>query len=189
MNAIKTLAAIIALPLMLCCSGGNDDSSSAIPRRHAYPRLNAYPEQYHTVGINGMTLEVNDSAVITRPGTGWLNISYPRYNATIYISVVATAGKADMAKALENRRQRISLNLNGMPGAVTEIDNGVFSSALILSPEAGNTPVQLLAHDGVTLLLSGTAVLHGNTAPADSIRPTVDAIARDALHMLQNLSR
>ena len=135
--------------------------------------------------------EVNTAAVINRPAPGQLDISYPAYRATVYLTARRLPPER-LESELDNRRERISLNLGGVAAYTEHItsDNGQFECALVTARDAATTPVQFLATDGEGCLISGAAYL-GDLTPgtsADSIAPVVAALQRDIRHALHKLS-
>lgn len=182
MNRLPLLAAAMLLIAASC----TDTSNRPMPRRTAFPRVNLYDTVYTAVRVGDIPVAVNANATTTFPQQGWVDVAYPRYGATLHLSVV-NVSNADMSDAIDNRLQRIALNLGDANGEQFDFTSDDFSCRLIVAPEAGQTPVQLLATNNTTII-SGTAVISGNTTPVDSIRPIVDAIAKDALYLLQNLS-
>ncbi len=171
---------LFALVCLSCHREGND----AVPRRYAYPRLEAYDTVYQRVDVGPVCLDVNADAIIDSPKNGWLNISYPRYGATIFLSATRTD---DIDEAVRNRRQRISLNLGGAQADTRVFSTGDFECMVVESIDAGTTPVQMLAVSRRGIVVSATANIDGPSTPADSIRPIVNALARDAVKMLTNL--
>lgn len=175
---------ILLIALAAILSSCKDKTETATPRRYAYPRLETYEADYSRVGAGPVSFEVNTSATVDSPKTGWLNISYPRYGATFYISTVKPD---DIAGAIANRRQRMSLNLGGAKATSRSFASGKFECMIVESVDAGTTPVQFLAVGDDGIIVSGTATIGGNTAPADSIRPIVTALADEAFKILTTL--
>lgn len=182
MNRLPLLAAAMLLITASC----TDTSNRPMPRRTAFPRVNLYDTIYTAVRVGNVHLAVNAQATTTFPRQQWIDVAYPRYGATLHLSVV-NISTDEMSDAIDNRMQRIALNLGDATAEQFDFSSENFSCRLIVAPEAGQTPVQLLATNNSTII-SGTAVFSGNTTPIDSIRPIVDAIAKDALYLLQNLS-
>lgn len=104
------------------------------PRRYAYPRIEAYDSTYRRVTVGPVSIEVNAAALTDSPKDGWLDIRYPRYGATIYISANRTD---DLPGALANRRQRISLNLGGARAVTHNFVSGDFDCEVVESVDAG----------------------------------------------------
>ena len=167
---------IILFILLVGMSSCRHKDSNVTPRRYAYPRIEAYDSTYRRLTVGPVSIEVNAAAATSSPKDGWLDIYYPRYGATVYLSATHTD---DLPRAIANRRQRISLNLGGA--------SGDFDCEVVESVDAGATPVQILAVSPNGLIISGSANISGTTTPADSIRPIVTALTRDAIHILMSI--
>lgn len=180
---MKNYLLIISI-LIAVMSSCRQKEGDVTPRRYAYPRIDAYDSIYRRVGLGPVSIEVNASATTSSSKDGWLDIHYPRYGATIYLSASHTD---DLPAAIANRRQRISLNLGGAKAATHNFVSGDFDCEVIESVDAGATPVQLLAVSPKGLVISGSANISGSTTPADSIRPIVSALTRDAMQILLSI--
>lgn len=177
---------LLAAAMLIIASSCADTSNRPMPRRTAFPRVNLYDTTYTSVRVNDVTLTVNAQATTTYPRHEWVDVAYPRYGATMHLSVIKV-NAAEMPHAIDNRLQRIALNLGDATAEQFDFETDTYVCRLIVAPEAGQTPVQLLATNNNTII-SGTAVFSGSTTPVDSIRPIVDAIANDALYLLRNLN-
>ena len=132
---------------------------------------------------------VNDSARIEAGGNdGWFDIVYPAYNARINCTLTVTEGDADLARAINNRLERLERNAAGAEGQLTELTSeGGVGCMMIVTPGAVATPVQFLATDSVSRLLSGTLVFSSPGLNPDSVAPAVEAVERDVLYLLTHL--
>lgn len=175
---------ISLIALVFSLSACKDKSATPTPRRYAYPRLEAYGPVYRLVDADLVKFEVNANATVTSPKKGWADIVYPRYGATFYISALKPD---DVTGAIANRRQRMSLNLGGAKATSRSFASGKFDCMIVESVDAGTTPVQFLAVGDDGVIVSGTATIGGNTAPADSIRPIVTALADEAFKILTTM--
>lgn len=156
-----------------------------IPRPKAYPRAALYPAEYSVYALPSAPgeLAVNSSAAVTSPKSGWFDIAYPAYGITVNCTLTEVSAET-LAGVLENRRERMARNLEGSHGEVAQW-SGV---TVIVAPTALRTPVQFLATDSMSYVLSGVAVSNypADTSP-DSIAPYVEAVAEDITHMLKLL--
>ena len=182
-GALYLTSAILIACAAITESCSRSEDVRPLPRREAFPRIDTYDTIYTCRSVGGVALDINAAATVTEPGSGWLDISYPRYNATVHVSVVTATDSAAMDEAVRNRLQRIDLNLGEATATMSRYTAGDFSCRLIVSPDAGRTPVQFLAI-GNDRLISATAVMNGSTTPVDSIRPIVDALAEDARRLI-----
>lgn len=166
--------------------GGHDDT--ATPRRRAYQRIEAYAPEYTAVDSLPVRLLVNSSATVSRPRRDWVNVSYPRYNATIFISVTeADSGNID--DVIANRIERIALNAGDVRVDALDIDNGRFSSTLYDAPAAVAMPLQFVATDGKSLVVSASVFFDNadRITSLDSVAPAIEAIRRDLTTALDSL--
>ena len=175
---------ISLIALVFSLSSCKEKSATPTPRRYAYPRLEAYATDYRLIDAELVKFEVNANATVSSPKSGWVDIEYPRYGATFYISAVKPD---DVAEAIANRQQRMSRNLGGAKATSRSFASGKFDCMILESIDAGTTPVQFLAVGDDGVIVSGTATIVGSTAPADSIRPIVTALADEAFKILTTL--
>ena len=157
-----------------------------MPRPQAWHRIELYPEAY--TEINGMM--INDSARIERGGTdGWFDIVYPAYNVRINCTLTRTGNPERLRSVITNRMERLERNAGGTSGEMTELTSaGGIGSLLMVTPGALATPVQFLATDSTSFVLSGSAVFASPGQSPDSVAPVVEAIERDITYMLSNLN-
>lgn len=183
------LPLICVITLAATCAtacGGHDDT--ATPRRRAYQRIEAYTPEYTAVDSLPIRLLVNSSATVSRPRRDWVNVSYPRYNATVFISVTeADSGNID--DVIANRIERIALNAGDVRVDALDIDNGRFSSTLYDAPAAVAMPLQFVATDGKSLVVSASVFFDNadRITSLDSVAPAVEAIRRDLTTALDSL--
>lgn len=183
------VAFIIPLSLLLSFSYCHrDGSEAAVPRRYAYPRVEPLDTATVACALGGVEARISASARCEEGATerpGWLTAAYPGLGATLYLSAARTP---DTGAALANRRQRISLNLGGTPARTDRFDTAAgYAVELVTCPDGGvTTPVQFVAV-GEGTVVSGAFVLHGTLAPADSLRPVVDALAAEAFRIAASL--
>lgn len=178
------------------CSSDSQNTPPT-PRAKAYPRLNTYPAEYrlldsvpYRVMINRHTT-VSDVPVDAADSRAW-NIAYPRYGATIHLTV-RSLPKADahaMSRMIDGRLQRMSLNIGASPSEAVSATNPAGVSTLMLTTgSATPTPVQILATDSASYLLSAGVYINfsPSVSATDSLAPVISALRRDMSYMLQNL--
>lgn len=195
-----SLAPVTAMALALAsaisavsCGGGNE---RPVPKPDAWPRIEAPAAEYEATELGGLTLRLNKAAeVSTRTGDNgegvWADISYPAFpGATIYLSIVETDGQEKLARAIDNRRERMMLNAGGAQAKTMSFTtaNG-WHGELVSSHSSVTTPSQILGHDGKSRLLFGSLYLDypAGTSP-DSIAPIVQALGHDMLELITNVS-
>lgn len=181
-------AAKIILILLAATAACSRNDDSAVPRRTAYPRLELYADSTVTAGIGGVSFDINAGADTATPRDGWLDIAYPRYNAVIHVTVRRLASAEELEEAIANRAQRMSLNLGERTAMASDFENEAgFTCSTLTSLDGGPTPMQFMAYRVDGSFISGVADITGPSEPADSIGPTVRALAADAEILLKSL--
>lgn len=194
MTSIKILAAGIVALLAAAC-GGNDDAATA-PKPHAWPRPPLYDADYDTLRNEALPVDlaVNRHAQVTLKSadgnaTG-LDITYPRYGATVYVTVVSGLNDApSFSRAWQARLERTDVNLGGVPAQQTSHKAGHGGWMTVRATGTSPTPVHMLAGDPQSgIIVSATAFMPGNaSAPYDSIAPLADALEADLAQMAWSL--
>lgn len=179
-SILGALTILLAGSAAVSCS----ERPVATPRERAYPRPRLYPTEYTTVRTFTSApgdLLVNDSAriVIHAENPNWVDILYPAYGITVNCTLTPYS-----PDAIANRNERIQRNLRGHRAEVAGFQRGI----MVVSPQTLGTPVQFLATDSATWVLSGTAVSNfAPGTPPDSVEPLIDAVAVDIALMINNL--
>lgn len=178
-------AAVALVALATGCGGSPAGTPTpAVPPAEAYPRP-ALPAADTLVAVDDTGLAVNPAAkVVTAPteapGAKAITVTYPGLGVHIYYTVRPVPA-VDMKAAIENRLERMSLNLGGIPARTDHTaDDSTLEGILLTARSGSQTPVQLLvAGDGI--LVSGTAFIDDARATTnyDSIRPLVDMLYDD----------
>lgn len=168
---------------------------TATPRPDGYFRIDAYPATYKEVKVGNITLNINDSALCNVPpgaednnGTEWLNITYPRYNATIYLSYITLHNNLDrlMAESIE-LVYRQNVNTEQVEAIAYEDEAaGLHATLFALSPESA-TPIQFIATDSTQYLLRG-ALYFDSPVKADSVAPSLQYIEEDIMVLIENIT-
>lgn len=186
----QTTLIVLAAALAGALAGCSSDGQSPTPRRHAYPRVVVSDSVYHSADSFSPHFEINAAVRATRPAPGQLTIDYPAYGAVVYVTS-RRLPPGELEAELDNRRERISLNLNGVSATTEHLRsaNGRFECALVTARDVSATPVQFLATDGEGCLVSGAAYFANVSSgtSADSIAPIVAALRRDLRHALLTL--
>lgn len=181
---IRFIVYIVCLIVLGGCYNAHD--SAAVPRPRAYPRVETYPMQYRDLTVGPLKLKVNSSAESIVDGL-WADVNYSAYEMAIYITVTQI-NDADLEAVMNNRTERMALNLGGAQGELTQFmtDNGAWAVMVTSRSGSGLTPIQFLATDSTEWVVSGVVTSVG-AANADSIKPTIDAIKNDVLELLMRL--
>lgn len=176
-------SSLICLSMLLLPLAGCRKQPVATPRPQAYPRPALYPQSYQRVAVASAvgpdSLTVNDSARVLPVADGWFDILYPAYGIKVNCTLAPYS-----PEAMNNRLERIDRNLGGAAAQVLSLPAGM----LVVSTSALRTPVQLLAADSASWMLSAVAVSDfPASAAADSVAPIIDAVAADMTRLLENL--
>lgn len=177
---MKTLPLIIGcLPLLGAVSCSRHQPPT--PRRQAYVRPLPLASTYHFE--HGVA--INDSAYTEAGENGGFNIIYPQYGAKVMVGKYRTF---NIPKALENRLERITINLCGAQGEMTSLTTGNGHGAILFtSPQSLTTPVQFVATDSLTWVMSGALMFDNPGTQPDSLLPYIVTIEADMLHLLKQL--
>ena len=182
------LASLFILTIASC------HSEVATPRPDGYFRIEAYPKTYTAQQLGSITLLINDSAQClwhhpeSARDAQWLNIGYPRYNATIYLSYIPLQNnlKRLMGESLELvYRQNINTE---QVEAVAYENPGIplYATLFALSPESA-TPFQFIATDSTKYLLRG-ALYFDAQVKADSVAPALQHIEGDIMQLIESIT-
>lgn len=179
---------LLPLLLLILCLAACRREASDVPKRYAFPRVELYDTATVIARTGGLSFEINAAADTAAPQPGWLDVTYPRYGATLHISVNSFTDDEQFAAAIENRELRIHLNFGDKTAkAETFVNSAGFECTIIGNPDAGSAPILFLAADRQRQMLSGSAVFAGSTQPVDSISPIYNALYSDITNLLLSL--
>ena len=185
-NRILTLIGMCLL--MVSCR------NESVPRPTGYFRIDSYPAQYTATPLGNISLHINDSAqcitpdVITDKGVHWLNVVYPRYNATLYLSYIPLKENLDrlMAESIE-LVYRQNVNTEQVEAIVYENSEAqIYATLFSLSAESA-TPIQFVATDSIQYLLRG-ALYFDNPVKNDSVAPSILYLEEDIIYLIENIT-
>ena len=169
-------------------------SEQSTPRPDGYFRIEPYSAHYTPHIIGGISLQVNDSAHCLKTkdednrGVSWLNIVYPRYQATIYLSYIPIHN--DIERLMEEsidlvyRQNVITEQVEAV--AYEDYEQRIFATLYALSPESA-TPLQFIATDSISYLLRG-ALYFDTPVKADSVAPSLHYIETDIIQMIESIT-
>lgn len=190
MKTLSLLLPVCLASLLCACSGQTSRDKTPVPRPEAWPRIAIYDSIYQVVDSLPVVFEANASAKIEHTRPGWVNINYPAYNSTIYLTVTET-NPAEIESVVDNRLERMALNISENADARQEhFVSPEFESLMLVSPGTRSTPLQFVATDRRSTVVSGTAFLHnaGQIASTDSVAPVIESLRHDIVHALKNLT-
>lgn len=183
---LLSIAALVCMAAASCTSKG----TPAVPKPEAYARVAEYDSVYVKADSIAVNFETNAGAVTTKAGENWLNIAYPAYDATVYVTFTPTSPDS-ISNVINNRRQRMDLNISDRNNLqITELQSNGFTSMIMESEESQSIPLQFLSTDGKKWVVSGAVFFSkvGAGTPVDSIRPMIEVVRRDLMHALQTIS-
>ena len=189
-----TLAAL-ALALSMSSCGGKGDAGYA-PRPQAYPRIEFPDSVYVPIEIGGVTMLFNDSTEIHESPSGamrgaWIDVRYKCLTSPeLYLTLTQSDDTLEIAEALENRRERLALNLGQERAELIELTSrGGWDCQLVVARASVTTPVQVLAWRHGEMLSGALVVNVPDSLRADPayIAPVVEGVERDMLVLLKNL--
>lgn len=178
--------------MSVCGCGHHEDP---VPRPRGYFRIEADTTTKEAETPWGMKLCVSREAELQIPndtarasGSKFVNINYPRLNATVYCTMANTVER-EIRGMLENRMERVALNVRrGERPCVVQLEDTLkgITCNVFISPTDNVVPMQFISTDSVSFIFTGAVYFHGNIN-ADSIAPSVEIVEADVLNMLQNL--
>lgn len=163
--------------------GCHRDRPAAIPRQRAYPRVEVYPQTYSPHTLESIVVEVNDSALTSISGT-WMDVTYPVYGLTVNCTLTPVNAMT-LRGVIDNRTERMALNLGGSSAQVITLvsESGWTAQLIEATGRGGLTPLQFMATDSSAYVLSGVVTAESS----DSLRPALESVKADILHLLQKL--
>lgn len=191
MKTLSLLLPVCLASLLCACSGQTSRDKTQVPRPEAWPRIAIYDSIYQVVDSLPVVFEANASAKIEHTRPGWVNINYPAYASTIYLTVTQTT-PAEIESVVDNRLERMALNIADNTDVTQEhIVSPEFESLMLVSPGTRSTPLQFVATDRCSTVVSGTAFFHnaGQITSTDSVTPVIESLKRDLVHALNNLTK
>lgn len=180
---------IAAMALLAAACSAPDGGDSAVPRIHAYPRLQLPDTAMTPAEGTPLRFYINAAATASRPRPDWLDVAYPALGITLHISFTRSTS-AEIPAVMENRMERLMLNAGNAELRMEEFTNSAgFDIAMAETPGA-TTPLQFLATDHSEWVVSGAAYLADpmSAAAVDSLRPAIEAVRRDVARSLSTLS-
>lgn len=189
MFRIELALAVLAIAIAsMACTGGGDERQTA-PLPTAYPRPAALADSSVEVSAGPVSMRVSASAKVVAQKANALDIAYSPYNSTLYLAT--NPGVANLAREVDNRTQRMAMNLQGAGAVQTDIDLPAGHAVVVRATSTVQTPVQFVAVDTVhSTIVSGAWFMHdwSQATPYDSVRPVADILEREAITILQSIS-
>lgn len=188
------LLSFVVLPGMLSVFTGC--SKGYVPKPVGYLRIDSAEGGYRVFDNAGFPLsfEISEEAVAVvdsmNKGTEWLNILYPRYNATVYCSYLKLT--PDNMERLFNESRDLVYVHAGKSDNISAVSyqdtvSGVEATLYRLSGGAA-TPLQFTVSDGKNYLFRG-ALYFNSEVNGDSVAPVVDYIEADMERVIESLRK
>ena len=182
---------LCAATLAISATACRHAADTPIPRRTAYPRIELYDTCYRTLPSTGIEVNAQATASVGKGADGdatWIDIAYPRYRATMRLTLRRLSGR-ELDRAIANRMERADRDAGGSAAEITEIasPDGI-ETIIALTPQARVTPLQIIATDHRSFLLSGAVQLDASEGwSGEAARPAVEAVRRDMEHLATHL--
>lgn len=193
MKPLKVVFKVLCcLPVLASCSKSDSVADRiGVPRRPAYPRLLLPDSAYVSPAGLPLGMEINREATFNMEqhdeSGDWVTVSYDIADAEIYYTFTPVT-EATVAGVIDNRLERLSLNLGGNSAELTEFITPEGLAVRIIEGGSATTPVQFLATDNSSLVVSGSAFVPAlDSATRDSLAPVVGILRRDIIKSLVSL--
>lgn len=177
---------------MLCAC--TSDGDVPVPKPYAWPRIDLYPTEYSCMDSLDASFCVNSGATVIikdRGERGAADIVYPRYGATVYVTVLSRV--KDLDAEVAGRKERIARNLGDKAAdrmLFTSADS-TFNGIVVSAKSLSQTPVQLAAINRPKgIVVSATAFFEKplDAGSYDSIAPIIEALRVDMDSMARSLT-
>ncbi len=157
-----------------------------LPRPAYRPLLSPHP---YTFAVSRYARELRDSSRFAVRKPHWINIDYPRFQATIQLTYEDLRGRPEALQALIADARKLTskheIRASGIREQVLRTESGLTADVFDLS---GDVPSQFQFYvtDSSRHFLRGA--LYFRTAVAnDSLAPVIQYLRADAVHLLNTL--
>ena len=193
---IKTILYVLITLIGITMISCDEEEEIFSPKPKGYFRINFPVKEYRLYdSVCPYSFEIPVYSKITQDlqkgaEPCWLNLEFPRYNATIYLSYKILQHDSDISRNLENSHyfaNKHQVKATGLE-EIPVIRDSAKVYGLVFDIE-GNTAssVQFYLTDSTHHFLRGS--LYFNCAPnIDSLRLVVDFIKKDILHLINTTS-
>ena len=181
------MKAAIVISALIACVSSCAPQPEAVPRATAYPRPALPDTASTTTQIGSITTRICAQAIVAQPRSDWLSVSFPTLNASIHITATDTTAQA-LQQVKANRMQRLMLNIGSATSSNREFTTANGFDAIITTAPHSPTPVQFLATDQSTIVVSGAVYIpEANIAAPDSIAPVIQFFEHEALRIITSI--
>ncbi|MFD2571336.1 gliding motility lipoprotein GldD [Spirosoma soli] len=186
---------LILLVGLLSIACGSSSSDNYTPKPKGYPRFDLPTPSYTLLEpTHPYQFEYNKIARIlpdtfARSEPDWIFINYPAYHASVQLTYKPVKNDVNRLRAMLEDAYKLAARHNIKAYSIEQrklkLTSGLEASIIDLSGEVPSQ-VQFVTTDSTTHFLRGA--LYFNTATEnDSLRPVIEYIRKDMLHLLNTL--
>lgn len=161
------------------------------PKPRGYFRLEPAEARYVKLPVSDLpySFSVSDKVVVELPDeqeTGWITLTYPEFNATLYCSYLpVTNGNLteltdESRKLVERMEQQMKVT------AYEDKESSIYGMFFDISGNVAS-PVQFYLTDSLSRFFRGALYYHATTK-SDSIAPMTDYLRKDMIELVQTFS-
>lgn len=178
--------AMMSVVLLTACNTTPDTT----PKQRAWPRLVVADSVFRQLPVGKVELQVNETTVDSvsqgKNDTWWVNIIYPSYcQGSVIYTTVTKVDEKTRESVIDNRVERMALNLGGNDAEVIEFENEQgWHCQLVSSLSPVVTPLQFIATNQGYVVTGAYYISH----TGDSVAPYVNAVSSDIIHLLKTIT-
>lgn len=183
---------VVALLTAAC---GSNSSDNYVPKPKGYPRLDLPTPRYVALPpVHPYQFEYNNVArllpdTFARSEPHWIFINYPRFHASVQLTYKPVGNDINRLRAMLEDAYKLAARHNIKAYSIEQrkirLKSGLEASVIDLSGEVPSQ-VQFVTTDSTRHFLR--AALYFDTATEnDSLRPVIEYIRADMMHMLNTL--
>ena len=181
---------LFILLILLTIEGCRQDY---VPKPDGQLRIDPHPATYKPFDREGfpLTFEISQSAqtvIDSLHSPAWINVIYPRYNATIYCSYI-NINKKNRDRIFAESKElvyRHGIKAGEIRAQLYENpEQQVYATLYSLSGNSA-TPLQFTVTDSIHYLFRG-ALYFDTPVQKDSVAPVVEYITQDIAHLIETV--
>ncbi len=180
---------IVIISLIFIAFGCNEKTT---PKPIAYQHIENITTAYTPHNVNSFPLQFNisDGAVVenNQQNRGWINIKYPKYNATIYCSYIDIENK-NLQQEIAKNRELVYVHAKHSSEITTlnysDTTKCVWAELFILNGNVA-TPLQFIATNNSSYIFRGS-LYFDTQVNSDSIAPIVEYLQTDITQIIESI--